>query len=212
MSEIYYCIFVAIATYLLGAIPNAYIIVKLTTGQNIMKHGTGNVGTMNTHRATGNKLTTIFVLLLELGKGMLAYLVTSIIAKKYELDMLSLLQIGAFWNILGHNYSVFLKFKGGKGLATAAGFLLLTNPLLVLFWFVGFAVTTAISKYMVLGQMVGTILLPIISAVLLPEYVRVIVPASALIAIAHLPRMKGVLTGKEPKMYYKERGAKKDKK
>lgn len=202
---------VFVISYLLGSIPFGYIVVKLFTGKNIMEHGTGNVGTMNTHRTTNNKFLTLLVLSGDLLKGFLCYIIT---IRCYDLDVtmntnwligkfgLSL-AIAGFALILGHNYSIFLKFKGGKGLAAGAGFIFGFSPLLVLVWIVSFLIVVAISRYMVLGQMIASFIVPIAAYFIDYNFFIITVPLCILVLIKHAPRMKDVFDGSEPKMYYK---------
>ncbi|GAB4147700.1 MAG: glycerol-3-phosphate 1-O-acyltransferase PlsY [Patescibacteria group bacterium] len=222
---------VLLVSYTLGSIPTAYLVVKKFTGKNILEHGTGNVGTMNTHRTTENKWLTLLVLIGDLAKGGLAYLSTSFILtiafqlfsemgsddSRYIATNLNTtwtaLAIAFFGVILGHNYSIWLKFKGGKGLATAAGFLLGLNPLLVPFWGLIFFLVVALSQFMVLGQIIASALLPLVALLLNTNNIGLVqfwimLPATILVVIKHAPRMKNVLNGSEPKMYYKIRNKK----
>jgi glycerol-3-phosphate acyltransferase PlsY len=191
--------------YLLGSIPSAFLVVKLATGKNILEYGTGNVGTMNTHRATNNKFLTFVVLICDLLKGYLAYFLAMFLANQYSSDVVLAITIAGFFVVLGHNYSVFLRFKGGKGLATGAGFFWGVNPVLDLVWIIGFLLVTAVSKYMVLGQMLASLILMGFAVISGQQYVWSILGIGALVCIRHWPRMKNVLDGTEPKMYYKVR-------
>jgi len=200
--------------YIIGSFPSAYLVVKLFTGKNVMNHGTGNIGTMNTHRTTNNKFLTLLVLMLDIGKGLLSCFVAlySLVIISEGLlfnfmDPLSyLITFAGLGVILGHNYSLFMKFKGGKGLATGAGFFLMIAPSSILVWIAIFFVIVLIFRYMVLGQMVASVLLPVYSYFFLEiKLLPVFFLIGLFISIKHAPRMKDVLTGKEPKMYYKVR-------
>lgn len=199
---------ISLVAYLLGAIPSSYLVVKTFTGKNVMEHGTGNVGTMNTHRATNNKLLTILVLIMDLSKGALSFYAAFYAVQEFGVDYFWGVLLAGFFNVLGHNYSVFLKFKGGKGLATAAGFFLLVNYWAVVAWVVVFLATVLVSRYMVLGQITGTVIAPFVLLFLNVTDFWIVVPACALIFIKHFPRLQDVISGKEPKMYYKEKGQK----
>jgi acyl phosphate:glycerol-3-phosphate acyltransferase len=212
-------------SYLFGSIPTAFLLVKWFSGKNILEYGTGNVGTMNTHRATGKKWLTLLVLAGDLSKGLIVWRLIVWMAGSWapsslgqlfnpaalfpwgELSQYSLLFSIAFAGlILGHNYSVWLKFKGGKGLAAAAGFLLGYSPILVILWILSFLIVTAVSKYMVLGQTIASLVLPL-AAILAgnAELFWVLLPGCALVFIKHAPRLALVASGQEPKLYYKER-------
>lgn len=103
-----------IAAYFIGAIPSAYWIGKKVCHINIMEHGSGNVGATNTFRVLGPKIGSI-VFLMDLGKGFLAALIG------YWVGGVSLSVATGLISIVAHTLSVFLHFKGGKGVATGAG-------------------------------------------------------------------------------------------
>jgi glycerol-3-phosphate acyltransferase PlsY len=207
-------LFFVVLSYLIGSFPTAFVIVKIFTGKNVMQSGTNNVGTMNTHRTTNNKFLTGLVLLGDLAKGALVYFLSLFLIQNFNSILDSIFYTNLIFGfgltalILGHNYSIFLKFKGGKGLASAAGFLLLLNPFYVFTWVLGFLLTTITTKYMVLGQMAGTVVLPIFVAITDFDKLIIVLLPSILIFLAHAPRIKNVLNGSEPEMYYKIRKTK----
>lgn len=127
---------VAVVSYLIGSFPTAYVIGKYVKGIDILKSGTGNVGAMNAYEVTGSGTIGITVGAIDILKGML---VTLLAGFGFGYQM-----IAAFFAVLGHNYSVFLKFRGGRGLATAAGALLIIQPVsVVLYLLVYFALRAA---------------------------------------------------------------------
>lgn len=197
---------VLITSYLLGSFPTAYLVVRTFTHKNILQEGTGNVGTMNTHRATGSKWMTAIVFFADHLKGVLAYLVAvsgAVVADEPRASFI-MLMLGFFGALLGHNYPIWLRFKGGKGLATAAGYFLLLNWMYYAMWVGWFAVVVAISQYMVLSQFMATVLLVTTVGLLHPQHFWVILPGALLVLIKHWPRTVGVFQGKEPKFYYSE--------
>ena len=110
-------------SYLLGSVPCGYLIAKLK-GVDIRKHGSGNIGATNVYRVLGKK-EGILTLVLDVGKGALAVTVfTLIFPKDIHIDTIS-----AISAVLGHDFSVFLLFKGGKGVATSYGASLPIDPL-----------------------------------------------------------------------------------
>lgn len=121
---------VTILSYLIGAIPIAFILVKFSSGKDIRSEGSGNVGAMNSFDVTGSKSIGIITGILDALKGVAAVL----LARKIGGDDFFLTSLAAFFVVFGHNMNVFLKFKGGRGLAPAAGALLAINPLPVLLW------------------------------------------------------------------------------
>lgn len=118
------------AFYLIGAIPTAFILVKFKHKKNLIEEGSGNIGARNTYEVTNSRLDGIVVLIFDFLKGLVPtfwFLEFSGFEPELVLVTSSLL-------ILGHNYSIFLKFKGGRGLATAAGIIIVINFVLVFLW------------------------------------------------------------------------------
>jgi len=111
-----------ILTYFIGAFPTAYLAGKLFKKIDIRKEGSGNVGTINIYRAAG-LLPGIITVLLDVAKGYLAIWVAYSVSGELTFVLLS-----GLFAVIGHNYSLFLKFKGGKGLATSLGIFLALSP------------------------------------------------------------------------------------
>jgi glycerol-3-phosphate acyltransferase PlsY len=122
-------ILIAAISYLLGSIPFAYILVKKSTGNDISQIGTGNIGAMNSYETTKSRTLGITVMLLDALKGIVSVLIAYLI--KPDVTAIAL---AAIFSVAGHNFSVYMKFKGGRGLATAAGVFMLINPLMVVIW------------------------------------------------------------------------------
>ena len=120
---------IALFSYLLGSLPFALIIVRLTSGKDVRKEGSGNVGAMNSFDVTKKKWIGILVLILDVLKGVVAVLFARMIG-----DGFPAIAIAAIFSVLGHNFSIYIKFRGGRGLATAAGAFIMINPLIVIFW------------------------------------------------------------------------------
>lgn len=127
-------IFSLLFGYAVGSFPSAYLLVKWKSRLDIRTEGSGNVGTMNTFDVTGSKSLSIGVLLIDLLKGILAvFLAWQLLGRAPGVGEAA--GVGA---VLGHNYPVWLKFHGGRGLATAAGVFLVMGwvfvPVWCLFW------------------------------------------------------------------------------
>jgi glycerol-3-phosphate acyltransferase PlsY len=116
--------------YLVGSIPSAYLILKFFKDKDIRKLGSGNVGTLNSYEVTNSKLIGISVLISDSFKGILSVLIV-----KYGIGN-EFIYLAASLNaaVLGHCYSIWLKFKGGRGLATAAGGSLVFSPAILISW------------------------------------------------------------------------------
>ena len=162
-----------LAAYLIGSIPFSFLVVRLVAGDDIRRHGSGNVGATNVARSFG-RLPGIVALLLDLAKGWAAAaLATFLVAHSawpYPLAAgLGWPHAPSFWvgaaalaAVLGHVFPVWLNFRGGKGVATAAGTFLVLSPLALLVGFVVFLVTVAITRYISLGSILAAASLPVV--------------------------------------------------
>ena len=142
--------------YLIGSFPFALILTKLSGFGDIRNIGSGNVGATNVLR-TGNKLLAIIVLSLDILKGLIPYLIIHIYFN--ELSLLNKIFLCHF-AVIGHIYPIWLKFKGGKGVATYIGFLFGLNPYIALSFLLIWLVVAYISKYSSLGSLVGIFVAP----------------------------------------------------
>ncbi len=116
--------------FLLGSIPTAYLLVKHLYGFDITGSGSGNVGAMNSYETTGKRSVGIVVFLADVAKGASAVLLTSIIP---DIEYFHL-GLAGLWAVIGHNFSIFMAFKGGRGLATAVGVFAVLNPFPIILW------------------------------------------------------------------------------
>lgn len=123
-------IIVFLACYIIGSFPTAYILVRLKSQKDITKEGSGNVGTLNSFQVSKSKRVGIAVLLIDIIKGGLPiYLMLFTFNIPYPAIML-----GALGLIVGHNYPIWLKFKGGRGLATGTGIFVVLNFYILAGW------------------------------------------------------------------------------
>jgi len=142
--------------YFIGSIPSAYLLVKHKAQIDIRDVGSGNVGARNAFEVTGSKTLGIIILLLDVSKGMLAVWLSSIFfGKNFWINGIS--GIGA---VLGHNYPVWIKFKGGRGLATTAGVMLLLGWSYVLVWLIFYFISNAIIKNIHIATVSASIISP----------------------------------------------------
>ena len=119
--NIWFSIAFLLIAYLLGSIPFGYILVKSKTGKNIMEVGSGNTGSTNVRRVAGKKISAL-TQILDMAKGLFPVAVILILDKyQYVNAPQYFVFYAAIASILGHNYSIFLKFKGGKGVNTTLG-------------------------------------------------------------------------------------------
>ncbi len=125
-------ILISVISYFIGAIPFAYIIVFLFFKKDIRREGSRNVGAMNSFEITGKKWIGFIVFLLDFLKGFSTIFIAKSIAPNNDIALL----VSSLFAVLGHNYSIYIRFSGGKGLATSAGILFLVQPFLLFIWFV----------------------------------------------------------------------------
>jgi len=204
MSNIYLIIIFVVA-YLLGSFPTAYLVVKKITGQDIRKIGTGNVGAMNVSRATGRGSLFWLTAIIDIGKGALAVLIPQWFSF-LGYNLFWAITLAAFGAVLGHCFSIFLNFQGGKAQASLIGILAILNWQWLLFPWGGIVILYILaSGYLFLGQFMGTIFLPIITYFLVPEYFWLSILVAIPIFIKQWPRFIPMLKGKEPRWYFKER-------
>ncbi len=152
-----------IACYLLGSFPTSYLVGKILRGIDIRKFGSGNVGATNTFRVLGPG-PGILVLLIDIAKGLISVsLVAPYIASHFNTSLsLACLRILAGISVIaGHNWSIFLGFKGGKGVATSAGVLLGISPKAVGLAAVVWLIVTGVSGYVSLGSITSAVSLPV---------------------------------------------------
>lgn len=153
-------IFSAFAAYLIGSIPTGYLVVKILTGQDIRQVGSGSTGATNVKRVLG-KGWFFGVMVLDALKGALPVVLAAFLVSAYATIGLAPV-LCAIFVLLGHSKSIFLKFAGGKCVASGVG------TILALCWPVGlvialiWAVITYISKYVSLGSIIALALSPIL--------------------------------------------------
>lgn len=147
-------------SYFLGAIPFGYILTKYYTGKNIMGLGSGNVGSTNVRRVAGRK-TAIITQLLDMFKGFLPVAIYLYFIDDIKMESELYLYCIALATIIGHDFSIFLKFKGGKGINTTLGASVLIAPFSV---FISVAIYYIVKwrfKYVSLGSIILGITLPL---------------------------------------------------
>lgn len=113
-------------SYVLGSYPTSYFVTKLFTGKNVYETGDRNIGGTNTMIVTKSKFAFVIVAVFDLLKAFIAASVSLYMLKDFWISTL----IAGVFSTLGHNYSMFMKFKGGKGASTNVGVLLFINPIL----------------------------------------------------------------------------------
>lgn len=144
-----------IVAYILGSIPNALWIGKVFKGIDVREHGSKNTGSTNAARVLGAKLG-ILTLILDISKGAIPTLIATMLLD----SSISVILVG-ICAILGHSFSIFMKFKGGKVVATTVGVFIVLVPGAILLAAVIFFLVFGITRYVSLSSMIGAISLPI---------------------------------------------------
>ena len=195
---------IIITAYLLGNISTSYIVAKRLAGVDIRTQGSGNAGSTNVLRTLGKKAGAL-TFIGDVLKGLIAVLIARLIAYGVNLDDTTCAYIAVVAVVLGHNYPVFLGFKGGKGVATSLGSMLGMNPLVALLCLGFFIIIVAITKYVSLGSMLGIGLSPVImmlnhntKGVLVTLFLTISV------VITHKENIKRLLNGTERKLGQKK--------
>lgn len=152
---------VAVGSFLLGGIPFGYIITRLYGGGDIRAHGSGNIGATNVWRVMG-AVPGVITLALDFGKGLFAVLYVSEAFEALYLPtdhQVWLPLCAGVSAILGHVYTPYLNFRGGKGVVTAFGVLIALMPEASLIGLIVFALVVSVSRYISLGSILGALAL-----------------------------------------------------
>lgn len=189
-----------IAGFLLGSIPFGIIIAKLK-GVNLKKVGSGNIGATNVLRSLG-KWPAALTLIGDILKGTMAVVIGRIF--EVESGIEGLIGISA---ILGHNFSVFLGFRGGKGVATSIGVLLVYAPVAALLTLVLWLAVVFLTKYSSLGAIVSLGILPFTFLLMYPgerEKLIIAISIAVIILVRHRDNLQRLMKGTERKVGQRE--------
>lgn len=183
-----------VAAFLIGSVPTGQLVAR-SRGIDLRKKGSGNIGATNVLRTTG-KGAALLTLAGDMGKGAAAVL----LGKYFGAGTLQAGVIG-LCAILGHDYSVFMKFRGGKGVATSIGVLGVYSPQTGLFTIIIWLMTVLISRYSSLAALVSFGILPLsISFIDSREKLSVAFVMTALVFIRHRENISRLARGQEPKV------------
>ena len=199
---------VAIVAYVIGSINFAVIFSKKFAGFDVREKGSKNAGTTNVLRTVGKKVA-LLTLVCDILKGVAAILAAILAKHMWEgLDITTLKYIAGFMVILGHTFPIFFEFRGGKGVATAIGVLLMLNWKIGLICLVFGLLIIALSKMVSLGSISAAILFPVLTIFLQEDVGLVGIIFSLLIAVLvvfnHRSNIKRIKEGKENKLSFKK--------
>ena len=191
---------VILGAYLIGSIPTGYIIVKLATGQDIRTIGSGSTGATNVKRVMGKKWFFI-TLLLDAFKGALPVILASIFATNFT-DIGLLPVLAAVAVILGHSKSIFLKFTGGKSVASGVGTILALNWMVGLIIAAIWGIITYTSKYVSLGSIIALAISPFLMYLFKqpPAYIVYCALGAIYIIYLHRSNIQRLIKGEENKV------------
>lgn len=201
-----------VIAFLLGSIPFGLVLVRVFRGMDVRTTGSGNIGTANVARIAPG--LGIWTLVLDSAKGFAAVMVARLIAAHMLAADSSRLPIilgaSALCAVLGHVFSVFLKFKGGKGVATALGALLALMPVAVVIVTVIYIAIYAFWHYTSLASITAAALFPVVAGFLMPAGERPLllpffVAISLLIIVKHHENIRRLLAGTENRLELKRR-------
>lgn len=188
-------------SYLLGSIPFGYLLVHRFYGADIRQSGSGNIGATNVARTSAALGVT--TLLLDATKGFLSVaLVRYLIAPRSPVEPALLTALAALFAILGHIFPVWLKFRGGKGVATGLGSFVLIAPKSILVMIAAFAGIFMAFRYVSLASVMVVALLPVLAwgldrHRLTPAVLVCMTVASLLIILKHRDNIRRLLSGTE---------------
>ena len=196
---------VGLISYLVGAIPFSFLAGKAFGGIDLRKHGSGNLGASNTFRSLGPRIA-VGVLILDVAKGFFPVYFAAQMAPRGVVPDHWLMLVAAFFAVVGHMFSPYVRFGGGKGVATATGAFLALSPAAIGVTVVIFAFVFAAKRIVSLASIAGAVALPIVVFVLdrtnvAPSHwslFAVSVLMTLVMLVKHHSNIKRLLAGEEP--------------
>lgn len=204
---------ILLASYLIGSTPTSYLFGRYFKNLDIREYGSKNVGATNALRVLGTKIG-VSTLIIDIAKGFVVVYFGKIalLYFGFEGDLLQILTIViGFFAILGHIFTIYLKFKGGKGVATSAGVFLALSPIPFGICFAIFIIVVAATRYVSLGSILAAISLFSIELFIniqnefSQKYILIFITLIALfIIVKHTANIKRLLAGNENKISFKK--------
>ena len=189
-------------SYLLGSIPFGFILVRIFRGQDVRQTGSGNIGATNVARSSPG--LGLLTLVLDALKGLAAVA----LARAFFPDRNVLAGIAALFAILGHMFPIWLKFRGGKGVATGLGSFAMLAPKTVLVMAGIFIAVVLVFRHVSLGSIVAVVLFPLLAWLLhdygyAPQVLLLMAIASVLVIAKHHQNIRRLLAGTEPRFEWR---------
>ena len=194
----------AVVCYLFGSINSLIIVGKCFKLGDIRQHGSGNAGATNALRVLGKK-AAVFTLLGDIVKTVIAVLIAKLIVRFINDAFLAefSLYLSCFATALGHNYPVFFKFRGGKGVLTSGVIIIMLSPVIGGVTVLCCVLVIALTRYVSLGSMTGGVLYPIWIILYYPSNIMKIIFAvilGGMLIIKHSANIKRLISGTESKL------------
>lgn len=205
-------IIIAIIAYAIGSINFSVIISRKIAGFDVREKGSGNAGTTNMLRSVGKKAAAV-TLICDILKGVVAITIALIAGKiAKEIDRALLVQIAGILVVIGHTFPIFFEFKGGKGVATSLGVLIMTNWQIGLICLVFAVVIMVVTKMVSVGSVGAAILFPILTLFINTnfiveangvKYFIFSIILAAIVIFNHRENIKRIANGTENKLSFK---------
>ncbi len=185
-----------IVAYVVGSIPFGLCLCKICGYGDIRTMGSGNIGATNVLR-TGSTTLALFTVILDAGKG--AFVVVGVSYLTFNPTLASICGVCA---VIGHNFPVWLRFKGGKGIATSLGTAVAISPIIggmaLLIW----GIVAGTTRFSSVAGMVSMVSLPVMGYIMGVSYVVPLFVLCTMSVVRHIPNIKRLLNGTEPKMSF----------
>ena len=202
----------AIIAYLIGSVNFSVILSKKMAGFDVREKGSGNAGTTNMLRSVGKKAAAL-TLICDVLKGVVAILIAMFIGWAFKIENQSLLvQIAGIAVVLGHTFPIFFGFKGGKGVATSLGILIMTNWQIGLICLVFGVLLIALTRMVSLGSCAAAVLFPVLTLFITDNYIVsqgsgyliYSIILAVIVLFNHRSNIKRIMAGKENRISFKK--------
>ena len=205
-------IIMAIISYLIGSVNFSVILSKKMAGFDVREKGSGNAGTTNMLRSVGKKAAAL-TLICDVLKGVVAILIAMFIGWAFKVENQALLvQIAGIAVVLGHTFPIFFGFKGGKGVATSLGILIMSNWQIGLICLVFGVLLIALTRMVSLGSCAAAVLFPVLTLFITDNYIVsqgsgyliYSIILAVIVLFNHRSNIKRIMAGKENKISFKK--------
>ena len=205
-------IITAIIAYLIGSVNFSVILSKKMAGFDVREKGSGNAGTTNMLRSVGKKAAAL-TLICDVLKGVVAILIAMFIGWAFKVENQSLLvQIAGIAVVLGHTFPIFFGFKGGKGVATSLGILIMSNWQIGLICLVFGVLLIALTRMVSLGSCAAAVLFPVLTLFITDNYIVsqgsgyliYSIILAVIVLFNHRSNIKRIMSGTENRISFKK--------